>query len=228
MGLACAECGSSLGRSDSLPGSEGGLVHSVVLCQAYVPDPNGRMHLDVYMESPANIALCFRCIEESIPEERKDALLKVYSAYEAEMFYVEQSRKEKGLMLRQREESRAAKAFEAWEGASKLVPRECMLTGKKVDGSEHFVFYPISRMHSESVNHYDAALEGKDYGEYSVRGHIERSITNFPLSFDAVKCDFPIVFNKLSEQMTHKPGFLTPVELKAELRTREIARNKIW
>ena len=105
--------------------------------------------MTVFTESPAHIALCFGCIEDSLPFGRKDSIMKVYEAYEAEMVYLQHSAKEKGLMLRPGEKSKAEVALDAWRTAMKQVPSGCIFTGEMVNESEHFVCHPIDRINSE-------------------------------------------------------------------------------
>lgn len=124
MSLACSACEKDMGPSESFPGREGTMVYPNVLAMIWAgdetPDKQWPLH---YVMAPGSISLCFRCIVDALPEDRKSILEKVWSAYETETAYELANASERGRWLAP-EEITSSDLFNAWKGKYKVIAQD--------------------------------------------------------------------------------------------------------
>jgi len=191
-----------MGRSRSLPGREGTLIHPTILGMVYVPgqmgDPKkeGINYELAYTESPENLSLCFECIEKSLPKSQANLLQKVYKSFEAETAYRDQIERDRGKLIGFHEFQARSDLFKKYQNAKKALPEACIFTGVPVnDGSPFFTAYAINRHSSIGFN-----------GAYQICGKIERYVTSFVISFDGLRDYLPSIFEELSCSMRRVPN----------------------
>lgn len=149
MSLVCNQCNQDMGPSESFPGREGVMVHPIVMALAYLPTSQGLSYQASYLWASQNLSLCFSCIEEKLPEERKSSLIKVYQAYEDETRLGEIKDQLVGRWVGAREARPWSEAYDKAEASFNALEKECLFCGANVrNGKPYFTAKVIDRVYS--------------------------------------------------------------------------------
>jgi len=207
MSLECQECRQSMGPGKNLPGREGTLVHPSVMSLIYVPGETLEYQLG-YLYAEQNRSVCFQCIENALPKERRGELRALYVCYEAEMQWrqanVEAEASLKGFVpLNHPLVEARMRAYEKYKKLSDSVAQDCLFCGKAVEtGSPFFTARAIDK--SYSGQH----LSGLGVPENYSWTNLKEGFTKFRICFEDFRRKFPRAFEQLSYDLLGKdnPG----------------------
>lgn len=196
MSLECHECGRSMGPSETLPGREGAMVHPVVPSLIYVPSQKRIDYKLSYIFTPANRSLCFECIENKLPNENKQTVLRgIYDCYEAEMEHKKIDESIKGQLISVGDplNVKEMEALKKCDELSKKVTPDCIFcSGNVRNGKPFFLAATIDRVYSSK----NLTL-GTNYSWSDMK----TGYTSFRICFDDFRKHFPRCFEQLSYDM---------------------------
>lgn len=202
MSLVCYECSCDMGPSESLPGREGVFVNPVVLSIVWIPaNPNNSEKLDwlfTYLTSQEDRSLCFKCISSKLPEHRQQFLNSIYEAYEAETYYKEIEKSQKGKWISGDEMGRSVKAFKTFEEKFQgIASDECLICAVRVGDKKlpYFRAIVIDRVYGRQ---HQSGLFTFDNYSWS---DIKTGLTSFKFCFDCFGSYFNKTFMQLSCDM---------------------------
>lgn len=195
MSLECCECHRTLGPSN-LPGSEGTLVYPNLITFVWNSNqsPEGRLKL-VHCEVRDNRSLCFRCIQDALPNERHSHLQTVFEAFEAEARYrrLEKAQKNRWVTSEERQPySEALKAF--CTKNDEIDKSNCLFCGRQLPEKMQPFFRAIGLDRiacSQHLGHFPGDIP---FYQWS---HFETGDVSFRICYDCFTRCFPRSFDQL-------------------------------
>lgn len=188
MSLACSACEQDMRPSDSFPGREGVMVSANVLALIWADDESVAEQWPLsYVEAPARISLCFRCVAGTLSQERQSVLAKVYEAYEAEIIYRRAKVSEEGKWFSSGEMSTSFNLFEIWEERCKAIPgNQCIFCAKEIldNQNPYFTARVIDKVYSEQ--HTTQWITGQNYSW----SNMKTGMTSFKICFICLRKHF--------------------------------------
>ena len=202
MSLICNECREEMGPGKILPGREGTMVHPVVMALAYLPTKDGVSYKSAYLRARENASLCFRCIDNKLPPERREALKKIYTAYEEETRFGALQEEQKGKWQGPDEPRHWLKAYKKFKRSLGKLEKGCLFCSSDVQtGKPFFNARVIDRVYSGK--HLSGfTIPDLTLGHNYSCSNLREGQTSFKVCFDDFRINFPNTFAMLSYLLT--------------------------
>jgi len=186
-----------MGPTEQLPGEDGVMVIPVLLSLVWSSQGGKEVWKLSHVVTSAQSSLCFRCLSQKLPKDKKDALSLIYRAVEAETRYVEVEMEQRGKWISLANDKRQ-QLFAVWEGIIGQIERKlCFCCNNKVEVPNRPFF--IARTFDKSYcRQFKAGFQMFGECNYSITHHLQLGMTSFKFCFTCLKSHFPRLIEAFS------------------------------